>query len=136
MISVIPYQPEHFDQMSLKDCHKEEKISRPEGVRAVTYMHQDKPIAIVGAIEFIPGVLVAWSLLSDEVKKTPVAFHRATRHLVNFYLESGYRRIQITVRQDYEDGWRWAKALGFKCEGIMRKYGPDGSDYVMFARTA
>lgn len=136
MVSVIPYTPEHFDQMELRQCHKDEKIQRPEGVRAVTFIFQDKPIAIAGALEFIPGVLVAWSLLSDKIKECPIGFHRAMLYLIDFYLEAGYRRIQITVRQDYEMGWRWAKTLGFKCEGIMRKYGPDGSDYLMFARVS
>lgn len=43
------------------------------------------------------------------------------------------RRIETTVRQGFEAGHRWANMLGFTAEGILRRYAPDGSDYVMYA---
>jgi RimJ/RimL family protein N-acetyltransferase len=52
------------------------------------------------------------------------------------YLEEKFnlRRIQFTVRVDYNIGLRWAWALGFQQEGILRGYGPDGTDYAIFGR--
>ncbi len=29
---------------------------------------------------------------------------------------------------------KWAYAIGFKCDGVLRKYGVDGVDYLMMSR--
>lgn len=45
-------------------------------------------------------------------------------------------RSQITVKSADVKAVRWARALGFKNEGTLKNYGPDGSDFYMMARTA
>lgn len=133
---VVPYKQEHFGLMTLRDCHKFENVKAPSpDSRALTCMYGDQPIAIIGGVQFLPGVMVLWSLLTDDISRCPVSFHKACKHLIDFYLNNGYRRLVMTVRRDYEVGFRWAKALGFQCEGIMKKYAPDGMDCFMFART-
>ena len=46
------------------------------------------------------------------------------------------RRIQIEVKTDYRMGCRWAEALGFKREGLMRRWMPDGSDAYLYGRVS
>ena len=43
-------------------------------------------------------------------------------------------RIQAAVRADWPEAQRFAEFLGLENEGLMRKYGPDGSDYFRFAK--
>ena len=48
--------------------------------------------------------------------------------------KNNVKRLQTTVKYDFNTGIRFASWLGLKPEGIMRKYGPDGSDYYRMAK--
>ena len=45
-----------------------------------------------------------------------------------------YHRVQAVVRSDFTHGLRFAKWFNMTSEGVMKKYGPDGKDYIMVAR--
>ena len=45
----------------------------------------------------------------------------------------GIERIEMQVLDGFEHGERFAKMLGFECEGVMRKY-YKGRNYKLFAR--
>ena len=62
------------------------------------------------------------------------------RHVMSV-LESSYskhslHRIETVVRVGFDAGVRWAEMLGFSLEGRMSRYGPDRSDYLLYARLA
>jgi len=44
------------------------------------------------------------------------------------------RRLQITVDERNIVAIRWARMLKFSREGVLRKYGPGGVDYLMMSR--
>jgi hypothetical protein len=44
------------------------------------------------------------------------------------------KRLQTTVKYDFKTGIRFASWLGLKPEGIMKNYGPDGTDYYRMAK--
>lgn len=133
MIKVVPFVPEHFEKIVLRDCYKRENIS-VVGMKAATFLLENEPMAIVGAQIIFDGVLQAWALTSDLISKKPIAFTKACKLMLKNQIEEHkIRRVQITVRTDYDHGWNWAIALGFELEGIMRNYGPDGCDYGLFA---
>jgi hypothetical protein len=44
-------------------------------------------------------------------------------------------RLQITVHSANFLALKWAKVLYFKEEGVLKKFGPDGNDFIMMART-
>jgi len=93
------------------------------------------PIAIFGMVHILPGVVQFWGLVSDHVRTCPMAFHKACLGFIDYFQEKHkLRRAQMTVRCDFPEGFRWAELLGFQKEGVMRQYGPDGSDYAMFGR--
>ena len=56
------------------------------------------------------------------------------RRVSDFLDRSDVDRIETGVRESFKAGHRWAKMLGFQAEGLMRRFGPDGSDYQMYAR--
>lgn len=43
-----------------------------------------------------------------------------------------FNRLQAVVRRDFGVGHRFIKTLGFKIEGLMERYGPEGADYVRY----
>lgn len=136
MVECVPYEPQHFEKINLRSCHNKEQISGI-GTEAVTFMSMDQPVAILGGYFLNPATFQVWGILSDEVQRCPVAFHKAVKSMVDSRMGmNGVCRMQMSVRADYEMGQKWARALGFLPEGRMVKYGPDGSDYYLFARVA
>ena len=135
-IIVVDYRPEHLEKLSVKKIHQGE-IPKTIMTVALTLLRDGLPIAIVGGFLFTPGALHLWALISDEVRRVPIAFHKACLELLLFIEETHHpRRIQMDVRVSYLEGQKWAESLGFLREGIMRKYAPDGEDAFLYARVA
>ena len=44
------------------------------------------------------------------------------------------RGLRVLALEQFEPGHRWATMLGFEREGLMRAFGQDGSDMVMYSR--
>jgi len=136
MIKVVEFDPVHLEGLELKDCYKSEKLGRVDGP-AVTLLHEGKPVAILGGAEIVPGVVHAWGRVSVRVSTCRMSFHRTVSALLVYFMKSmQLRRVQIHVQENYQMGIKWAKSLGFEPEGLMRKYGEDGSGFILMARVA
>jgi RimJ/RimL family protein N-acetyltransferase len=48
--------------------------------------------------------------------------------------ELGLTRVHATIRADFHNAEKWIKIVGFEKEGVMRNYGPDGEDHILFAK--
>lgn len=88
-----------------------------------------------GIIEMWPGLGEAWMLTSDKVKRYPISLTRgAARYFDAAARDLQLRRLQITVNVNDELAVRWANRLNFTQEGLLRRYGPDGSDHLMYGK--
>lgn len=88
-----------------------------------------------GLIEMWPGVYECWMITSTIIERYPVNTIRKARRcfdLVESEMQS--HRMQIVVKASAAQSLRFASALSFKTEGVLKTYGPDGSDYIMMAR--
>lgn len=102
---------------------------------AYTFVLNSKPIAILGYAPINERVGEVWGFISDDVGMCPIVFHRKVAKLMNAFVRKyGLNRLQMVVRDGYSTGLKWAAALGFKQEGLMRSYGYDGSDYILMGR--
>jgi len=134
-LEVVPYEAVHLARLRPRSCHSKEAFGEI-GTPAVSVMDGTDPLGIIGGFQVDPGILHAWALLSDQILRSPVAFTKAVKKLADHWLEDkGMRRIQIAVRVDHPAGRSWAQVLGFKVEGVLKHYGPDGADYFMMGRT-
>lgn len=101
---------------------------------AWTLLHNHTPVACGGAVELWPGVGEVWLTINPLiVERTMVLFRQMIRkrgELVNIY---GFNRLQATVRADFNHGRNLALRFGFRCEGYLHAYLPDGSDAMIFA---
>lgn len=101
-----------------------------------TAMHEGKVVACWGAYPLWDGVAEAWLLTAYQFETIPITSTRtAIRYFNKIYSDMQLHRLQITVNCKDELAMRWAFALKMKKEGILHNYGPDKSDYAMFART-
>src|SRR3990167_3641486 len=121
-IVITDYKPEHLVGFNLMDCHLSEEI-KEVNTEAVTFLSKGKPIAIIGWFLIAPGVLQVWSILSKESCNHKFSFLKSVVHLIRYGFDRfSLRRMQMSVKVGYDRGWKMAKFLGFKCEGIMHSY--------------
>lgn len=141
----LPFVPEHFDHLDFN--HKEISVlsnvyevksliscQAQMGV-AFTAFRYNRAIAIMGIVNIWPGVGEMWSVFDEEARSIPATMLRTGTSFCDIairYLE--LHRLQITVRTDDNRAFRYAKAIGFKTECVMQKYGPDQVDYLLMAR--
>ncbi|WP_341713785.1 hypothetical protein [Erythrobacter sp.] len=92
---------------------------------------------LVGAAGIFPlweGVGEAWLLGADRMKRHPLSAGRMVRRRLHEIANAhGMWRVQAAMRSDWPELARWAKFLGMKHEGTMRRYGVDGQDYERWA---
>ena len=83
----------------------------------------------------MPGVFEAWCLGSELFNQYPVATTRTAK----FVIEQGAKylaahRIQVTVLANNKVANNWASVLLFNKEGLLKQFGHDKQDYVMYAK--
>ena len=89
------------------------------------------PIACGGTIQQWPGRHIAWMYLNS---KTGPHMRFLTAEVLKG-LRQVQGRIELTVRQDFAAGHRWARILGFVVETpLLRGYGPEGENHVGYVR--
>lgn len=91
-----------------------------------------------GEIFVIAGLAPQWenrALIWSYVSKNAGRHFRKIHKIANRFLDQAdYRRIEATVDVGFEAGVRWIEMLGFKYEGYMKAYRPDGADMLLYAR--
>lgn len=143
MVKLITAEAHHLDSLELKEVfeHKDAiiygKLHIGNGTPAITITDEGgKVLGVIGGTFLFPGVMEAFGLFSDDIKKHKVSFHKRIKEVLEMAF-SNYKvhRIQMVVRSDYFEGQAWAEALGFTYEGTMVKYGPTMNNYHLYART-
>ena len=72
-----------------------------------------------------------WALVGKDVGTDFIHIHKAVRKFVK---ESRYDRLEMTIDSTFPEAKRWAEMLGFKMEGLMHHYYPNGADAYLYAR--
>jgi len=142
---IIDYKPEHAHEILAGPLN--------EGVPETTYQFgytADKigiegqtftgvvngyVVACGGIIPLWPGVGEGWVLASYRIHHNRFSVVRSVCVILDNLMEDhGYWRIQGATLANWKQGIRFANLLGFEKEGVMRRYGPDGSDYIRHAK--
>ena len=94
----------------------------------------DDIVMCCGLLPMWDGVADTWMLGSVKLHKHRSDFIRhAKGAMLSVFKDLGMRRVQGAVSVNWEEAARFAHYMGFEEEGVMRKYGPDGSDYIRVA---
>jgi hypothetical protein len=135
---IEPFDARHLDEFRLQPVqaglseflHRGHISHLAENSFAFTGYQDGKAVGCAGLIELWPGRDCAWSLLSE---CGPRAFLNIHRTVVRFLEARGARRTEMSVDVGHVAGQRWAELLGFKKEGLMECYSPDGRDAYLYA---
>lgn len=145
-ITYMPFHPAHLEMIDpaefgrvsaaqLREC-KELIIAQAQNGTAITAYLHGKPMACFGFLPIWTGVAEMWLLIEERGRKYGKSLTRAALVVRDYaVLSNNLHRIQITVRCADMRAARWAKAIGFELEAMLRRYGPDQSDFYIFART-
>lgn len=91
-----------------------------------------KSVALASYVVQWEGLAIGFATLTEEAGPSLISITRRVRQVIESIPD--VRRFQMTVRADFEQGNRWARMLGCESEGILRSYGKNGEDHVMYAR--
>lgn len=141
----MPFHKNHASRINIKSeevlvvANREEAIDvfdqQEQMGAAVTAFVYNEPAAIFGFVSIWKGVAEAWLVADDVVRSMPVTFTKSAKQVLDISaISMGLHRTQITVRSTDTRAYKWASAVGFKEECLMRKYGMDGVDYFLMAR--
>lgn len=75
----------------------------------------------------------AWAIVTDVGRAHPMIVHRTVkRRLAQIIDEYRLIRVQADVVRTFYAGRAWAHRLGFDKESTLRKFGPQGEDFIRY----
>jgi hypothetical protein len=144
-ISVVPFRSyllnlmdlNQFDQDNLKQTNYYAYIdAASEQGYGYTVIENGKPMLSFGVVPQWKGVAELW-LIPDQtlIKKHKIKFHKGALQFMKLAAaDLKLHRLHVTVSSLNVSALKWIKSIYFVEEGILKHYGVDSSDYVMFAR--
>ncbi|MFN3856536.1 MAG: hypothetical protein ACK4RV_02220 [Caulobacter sp.] len=136
---VSPFRLEDFAELNLQPAQAEwiDQMTPAAGraleMNGLTWTARDERgvVGIGGVQAQAPGRGLAWSLLSRDAGRALVPLTRVVRR---YFDTSPFRRIEAVTACEFEPARRWAIMLGFRSEGVMTAYFPDGADAERWSR--
>jgi RimJ/RimL family protein N-acetyltransferase len=147
-LHIIPYTKEHGQfilscQMNHKVLEADRQFINVEGNAknleqdnlAFTGMINNQPIFAAGMKMVWGRVAEGWVIATSEIWKNPLGVARAIKKdFARVAREHNIERVQTAIRKDFKQGQRFAEWLGLENEGLMKKFGFDGTDQYRYAR--
>lgn len=143
-VDLVAFKDAHLDSIKQKSVfHSKElikerlsQLSQVQGSHMGTLIREDgEVLCILGLIQGHRGFAEVWSVTSEEICHSPVAFHkRVISVLEHFEKEFDLHRIQMTVKESHVEGSRWAESLGFEREALMKNFGTEQENHFLYAR--
>jgi RimJ/RimL family protein N-acetyltransferase len=141
----MPFSPAHTERLHITQPEivaASKYMDIPEAIAnqanlgpAVTAFCGFQPVACFGFVPIWSGVGEAWLIADDKARAKPIGMTKVARLFFDILpISYELHRVQIAVRTSDTRAHKWALFLGFKEEGIMRRYGPDGADHYIMAR--
>ena len=102
---------------------------------AFTGVVNNNPIFAAGMKMIWGQVAEGWVIATSDMWKYPLGVAKAIKKdFAKVAKENNITRVQSGIRKVFTEGQRFAEWLGLEREGLMRKWGFDGSDQYMYAR--
>jgi len=92
----------------------------------------EMPVGAFGVVPVTDKRGMAWALLAGNLGCDMLFVYKNMKALLDN--QKTFSRIEMTADSSFIPAVKFAEMLGFQKEGLLRKYGLDGSDHYMFAR--
>ncbi len=138
MLRIVPFNSSLINSIETDfDFPDSMRAAFDNGQQVIGYaIMGDKDVVAVGGIhEMWAGVGEGWVVLSKHAPKWKLSLARYAKTLFSSILATtSLHRVQASIHMGDPEAIRFARWMGFEDEGIMYKFGPDGSDYYRMAR--
>lgn len=144
-VVIVPFVADHLNgfkstqpdmQGHTDEEMREHALSQAKCGIAISVLQHGETLGIFGATKIWNGLEEAWFLVDEVTRRYGMAMTKVAKKFIFLkFQEDSLNRLQITVRSDDIRAYRWAKCLGFQTDGVMKQFGPDGSDFYMMAIT-
>ncbi|WP_242683746.1 GNAT family acetyltransferase [Paenalcaligenes suwonensis] len=141
MIKIVALEVEHILAVQLQQAQAyaipivtaehAHALVQANGVGWAALDDDGNATACAGIIEMHQQRGMAWALISEAALKQFKTLHRVISAVVR---SAPWKRIEMTVDSQHTAGIAWAERLGFKREGLMTAYTPDGRDCFLYAK--
>lgn len=103
---------------------------------AWSVLERGVPIAAYGVARDTPWVWHAWAFGTDRFVRAVPAITKSHAAIRRQLTELGVTRLEVRSHVDHDLSHGWlAGPMEFQREGTLRRYGMDGSDYVLYSYT-
>ena len=97
-----------------------------------TFVIKNQPICYFGIVPMWEGVAECWMVPGELIAKYPVAFYKASKLVFEEFIDYyKLERLQMTCAVINEMSFNWLKRMGFKEEGVFKKYAKGQDFYIM-----
>lgn len=142
-MNLIKFDISHFDAMEIEESDHLRREYRPMyeayALRGPAYTMLDengRPLTCGGIFIIRPGIGEIWMTPGRDLPEHPVSAYRVGKVVMDeAFNKLHLHRVQATVMMSDVRGQNYIKAFGFCFEGLLRKYGENKEDYLLFART-
>ena len=101
---------------------------------AYAFVDNGEAWACAGVCELEPHRGSAWAWIRDDIGVQKVRFLQFHRAVIAVLDDCGYQRVELVTYDGHREAERWAEMLGFRWEGCMSKYFPNGTMGNLYAR--
>ena len=144
-VQILPFKAEHIGQMEAREEHPwiEAIVSSPEYHHLVEQLGPGYTMwvdgEIIGCLVFArlmyQGVAEVLIRMSKNVEHHKLSMHRMAKKNCDKAQEiHGLHRLEARIAEDATRNRRWAESIGFKQEGVLEAFGPNGMNYIQYAR--
>ena len=136
--SLCNFSPEHIEYLNAPESSKEGILAN-FGLKDFVFLSIIKNKFLLGILgcRYLNNNTCELYAVPDIVnsKKFNKTFHKSTLAIIKKLMDkSSFTRFQFLVDVEFNEGQRWAKALGFEYEGTLKKYDEKGKDQFMYVR--
>ena len=144
-VKIVPFENKHAEYILSQPLNSRFLELRPEHKKYAYFLKRigmsftgivnNIPIAAGGVFPLWDGVAEGWVLATKEIYKYPIFCAKHIKRRTEIIIKANnIKRLQTSVKADCDVALRFAKWMGLKEEGLMKSYGPDGSDFIRFAK--
>lgn len=138
-MKIYPFRAGHLDNLLLQPAQAHLcQFFTPELIRVYEHsysfslINEGETLACAGLMELWAGRAYAWALLSETIGARGMLI--VTKACMREFALGRFRRIEAYVDPEFIQGRKWIRALGFKFEGHMAGFTPEGRDHDLYAR--
>jgi hypothetical protein len=136
MTSIRPFMASDLLSLDIQPGQRDEAggMSTAQLIAGPAWTALNAGGAVIGCGGFAPvypGHFFAWAHLAVGKRHALLAI---TRHAHWWMDGARWRRLTGYARADWPEAHRWMVALGFRAEGLLLAFGPQGEDFMVYGR--